>query len=342
MNNATAQKGMTLVELMIALTLGLLVTLIVSQIFLSNKTSTNVQDALSRVQENGRWSMQLLSLDARMSGNVGCNKSTVISNIVALPSTGASWVKYTAPIGGYSQTSLPPGLTASEVLSGTDVIMFQYADNLSTNLAANLSGGADNISISVMPSRPIQIGDILVVSDCMSADVFAATSVSGSGPYVIGHAAGYYNTSSSFATGVYRTDADLMRMVTNIYFVACMSGSNPTATCSSTSTPYLWRKTLSGNVLVAQDLVEGVENMQILYGEDKNGDTVADQYVTAANVTDWTAVVGIRFTLLLRTIADNLASTAQTYTFNGNTVNATDRRIRRVYTSTINLRNRTY
>ncbi len=103
-------------------------------------------------------------------------------------------------------------------------------------------------------------------------------------------------------------------------------------------------------------LAEGVENMQIVYGVDTNSDFVPDYYTPAfATVADakWAQVVSVRISLLLRTIEDNIASESLPYTFNGITgtdtydpitglVNnpATDRRIRRVFTTTIALRNR--
>jgi type IV pilus assembly protein PilW len=112
----------------------------------------------------------------------------------------------------------------------------------------------------------------------------------------------------------------------------------------------------SGSLQVAdQDLVEGVENMQIQYGVDsdmdistgvpKGGDGTANYYVagTAANFPDWqhwAQIVSVRVSLLLQTIEDNIASEQLPYTYNGGTFTPNDRRIRRVYTSTFALRNR--
>lgn len=96
------------------------------------------------------------------------------------------------------------------------------------------------------------------------------------------------------------------------------------------------------------DIVEGVENMQILYGVDSDAtlDGVANYYVpgTAANFPNaaaWARVVSVRVSLLLRTLDDNVASQPLAYSFNGTDFPPPgDRRIRRVFTSTIALRNR--
>jgi type IV pilus assembly protein PilW len=104
-------------------------------------------------------------------------------------------------------------------------------------------------------------------------------------------------------------------------------------------------------------LVDGVENMQILYGIDSDktnapvvaaGDGVANFYVTANNipdtdpangVRDMDKVVSVRVSLLMHTM-DNVASTPLTFTYNGGIYTPPDRRIRRVFTSTVALRNR--
>lgn len=95
-----------------------------------------------------------------------------------------------------------------------------------------------------------------------------------------------------------------------------------------------------------QSLVGGIEDMQITYGvnQDSAFPPVASEYMTAAQVTTanaWDNVVSVRVTVLVQSPEDNVADAPQTYTFNGVTTTAADRRLRRVFTSTINLRNRT-
>ena len=96
---------------------------------------------------------------------------------------------------------------------------------------------------------------------------------------------------------------------------------------SASSQPALYRQHNGSNV----EMIEGVENMQILYGEDTDNNKTANRYVasdTAGLVMN--NVVSVRLTLTLRTIEDNVAGV----TANG------DRRIRRTYTTTITIRNR--
>lgn len=67
-----SQKGMTLIELMIALVLGLVVTSAVIEIFISSKQMYRVQDARARLQENGRYAIQHLTNNIRSAGYSGC------------------------------------------------------------------------------------------------------------------------------------------------------------------------------------------------------------------------------------------------------------------------------
>src|SRR5690554_2671094 len=69
---AGAQMGISLVELMIAMTLGLILTLGVLQVFLGSSQTYRLSDALGKLQEDIRFSMGRLQYDARMAGHFGC------------------------------------------------------------------------------------------------------------------------------------------------------------------------------------------------------------------------------------------------------------------------------
>ncbi len=89
----------------------------------------------------------------------------------------------------------------------------------------------------------------------------------------------------------------------------------------------------------SNQLVEGVENMQVLYGVDTDGNGTANYYAQATGLP-MAQVVSLRVSLLLRTIENNVTSAPIAYRFNNETAPAPDRRLRRVFTSTFALRNR--
>ncbi len=62
------QQGLTLIEMMIAMVLGLVLVAGAIQLLVANKQSYFLQDAMSRLQENGRFALQLLTRDVRMAG----------------------------------------------------------------------------------------------------------------------------------------------------------------------------------------------------------------------------------------------------------------------------------
>ena len=90
--------------------------------------------------------------------------------------------------------------------------------------------------------------------------------------------------------------------------------------------------------------------MQALYGVNMDNDVrnTVDSYLPADQVPDWTNVISIRITLLMQSIESGVVPAAQAYTFNGVTYDGGggngalpgDTRVRRVFSSTINLRNR--
>lgn len=88
-------------------------------------------------------------------------------------------------------------------------------------------------------------------------------------------------------------------------------------------------------------LISGVENLQIEYGVDSDGDDVPNTYQTADLVADWNQVIVVRLAILLRNqnqVRDQASS--ETYQLLGvRHTSADDKLHRRVFTTTIPLRN---
>ena len=127
---------------------------------------------------------------------------------------------------------------------------------------------------------------------------------------------------------MYEDDAQILKLQTIIYSI--QNGAS--------GQPALFKKVSAAAVV---EMVESIENMQILYGEDTDGDSSPNYYVPAGTVgLDMDQVVSIRISLLVRSIDDNLTSVPRAYTYNGATTTPTDRRLRRIFSSTIAIRNR--
>ncbi len=327
------QAGLSLVELMVAVTIGLILMVVILQIFLGSKDSYRSTDNHARLQENGRYITEEMFRDIRMAGYRGCSKTASMNNI-AEPVTN-TWISFNEAVHGYERADLPPnfGLSAAEVLTGTDVIRVQGAFAPDVRLTGNMGTTNANIQITGNPDS-FAADDILLISDCVNADTFRANNVSVSGGIVTITHPNSVNTGVNLSKA-YGINAEVMRLSTNIYYI----GAGTATDCPANM---LCRKVLSGPNLIVEQLIDNVENMQLEYGEDTDGDLAANRFVNAATITNWNNIVSVRLHLLLRSNDINVASSPQPYTFNGATpATPTDRRIRRVFSSTITLRNRT-
>jgi len=125
-------------------------------------------------------------------------------------------------------------------------------------------------------------------------------------------------------------------LAVNKYYLAAGASGTTSLFCDNTGTVGI---AAPGAV----ELVNNVENMQILYGEDTDGDFTANKYVTKTSVGSMDNVISVKIAVLFST--DDLTATvpdAKTYSLLNVTYDPTpdDRRVRRVYITTVALRNR--
>ena len=338
------QAGVTLIEMMIALLIGAILLTGVIQIFISSRQSYQVGEGLSRLQENARFALEFLTRDVRMSGFQGCPAlENVTPTVIAQPQSPnpnptIAVPNLTVSITGANNIANNWNANACGAsnlcVAGTDAITIQFAESCDGNLTGNMGVVNANIQISGANTCNISAYDALILSDCTAADLFIATSASSGGStQTIAHASN--QNSSNNLSKLYGTDAEILLFRSYSYFIRTGAGGEPA----------LWRldnTKQAGTASNPIELVEGIENMQFLYGEDVNNDKTADYYVSVNNVVTMSRVVSVRVSLLTRTIQANLASEALPYLYNNATItpSANDRRLRRVFNSTISIRNR--
>lgn len=358
---AATWRGFSLVELMVAITLGLIITAAVTQIFVATRSAYTLEEGLSRTQENGRFAMEFLTQDIRMAGYSGCvgnltlgtvtgsgpgiGCTTSLCNIVSPPAAATNFVSagivgYTYVGPGNTLTAWDPDLPSDFFADGvvkanTDVIISQYGSPLSTHLTGNTSPQNANVKIlnNAGLAPQVQPGDVLMLSDCKSATVFKATGVSNisSNPVTIAHA--MTGNTDDFLPHLYDDSAELMKMVSHVYYIGTGASGEPT----------LMRRELTtgGGMSSPQEMVEGIEDMRIVYGQDTDGNRVADIYRKANAVNDWNQVVSVRIGILARTTSDvETVASDQPFQLAGISVPAfNDKRRRQAYNTTIRLRN---
>ena len=350
------QRGLTIVEIMVAMVLSLILMAGVIEVFMGSKNTYRVNEALGRLQEEGRMALEFMSRDVRMAGYSGCSRYGPVTNTLA----DATNIAYNFAVGasGYNNVgATPPAeLTAINVAPKPDtdvIIVRRQSDNpvriVKNNDAANMfteNLGEDEGACADGSNRFSGIcpGDILMVSDCRKSRVFQATTVgeTGGGETSIkvnhdnrntvtpGNADSSWGGNSAPEDEQFNDDSELVKVSTYVYYVAD----------NADGVPSLYRK---DGMATALELAQGVENLQVLYGVDTSPTDVnqsADTYVTAAAVTNWDNVVSVRLNLLMRTIDNNLAEAMQSYRYVGADHDADDRRIRKEFTALVTLRNR--
>ena len=353
----TNNSGMTLVELLVAMVVGMILLGGVYVSFVSSTTTNSMNEQLSRMQENGRFATEVLTRSIRMAGFRGCDTFGPLTN--TLKEQGTLPYNHGVAIEGFNNVSapLPAYLTAASIspLLGTDVIIIRgNADNDTVRVVKNNSSA--QIFLEVTTQEPnacsdgttrvsgICQGDILMITDCSKSRIFQAGNITvtgggGTSELNVTHPSsgtpGNDPTSWGGASAPpderFGPDSEVVKYVTRTYFVQ----NNPAGV------PALFEKE---NANPAREIVEGIENMQIRYGEDTTGNRAADVYVTADGVTDWDSVVSVRVGLLLRSPNDLLRGDIDTatYSVNGTDIDAPgdDRRLRMVMSTTTGIRNR--
>lgn len=346
------QKGLSLVELMVAMVIGLFLIAGVSKIFLDSKRTYSFQQALARIQENGRMAVEFLGRDIRMAGFTGCASGDFSSLTNTLNNSGTLNYDFSRGVRGYDVTSSVPsdlaGLSPAP-LANTDVLILKgpLGDGVKVvknNSSAQLFAEVVTTEAGACADGTARIsgicgGDILMVADCTKARIFQTGNIQvASGELNITHPAsgtpgnvspGSWGGASAPESEKFGTDAEIIKINTVYYYIANGASGQPS----------LWQAIVPG---AAQEILEGVENMQLLYGRDTGTDLVPDQYDTATAVTSanaWDKVAAVRIQLLMRSVEDNVTDSPQPYSFNGTNVPApADKRLRHVFVSTIGVR----
>ena len=346
------QRGFSLVEIMIALLLGLILTGGLIDVLLSNKQTNSLQIALSNMQQDGRVAINMLSTDIRMADYSGCysDLSDGVENTLNNP-TSFAW-DLANTVQGFNDVSASftvsdtnSGGVISGITEGTDVLVIKgMADGVP------ISSNPDNSTFTIDATlNNLNAGEPLIVADCEQASMFQASSItSASGVTTILHTAAVMTPGNNLATvtNSFGTNAEIARLTSTVYYIKNDASGDPGLFQSSLSV------NTSGDTAALEEnqLVSNVENMQIQYGVDSDEDQDVDVYQDASAVTDWSAVISIRMALLLISANDFLIQNAESYSFDDSTFSfskddpagaSADRKLRRTFTGFMALRNRT-
>jgi type IV pilus assembly protein PilW len=271
------QHGMTLIEWMISVTIGLILLVGLSALIAQQSSTQAELEKSSRQIENGRYAMQLLQDDIELAGYFG---------------------EYAGAAGLSLPSALPnPCLVTAAALSAALPFPIQGYDSPGTSLPAAFSDCPLNAANHVDGS------DILVVRRVEPATVtglltigqtYLQSGLSASGSEFLSVLATAAGTAVDVAVFNLKkkngsTTAALRKYLVHIYFLSPCSVPVNGSTCSAANTddggvsvPTLKRLELSSAGMATVPLVEGIENMQIDYGFDTTGDGAPDSYAKDA------------------------------------------------------------
>ena len=382
-------RGVSLIELMIAMVIGLIVMLAVIQVFAASRSAYQLSAGLARVQENSRFAMDSLQRELRMAGHFGCvndqaHAQQATNSLYSTLITTHPALDFTRSVQGYEATGTAPGDTLTlgatpatggtgyspalpsqyaaampNRVNGSDIVALRYL--MPDGVPVTSTGGTpdkpvfnfDPARLSVLQSGVTNPG-LFGVSDCLSATVFQASAVSNSAGSVTFNTA--TNNATNFTALYTEGQANLYRAESIVFYVGYDAATRQ-------SQLYRVRFTASpGGALTAQPpeaLVEGVENMQLLYGQDRQLDSTSptgyiDRQGTAtavqASLTDkaqaWRRVGAVQLGLLVSSpdpaAAKRPSGDAELISLGVTFTVPNDTRMRSVYQTTIAMRNRLY
>jgi type IV pilus assembly protein PilW len=333
------QKGMTLVELMVAMLLGLVIIGGVISVLLANKRSYGANEGLSQIQEAARTAFELMARDIREAGGTGCDSARKMANVLNGSATDwwKSWQSIRGYDGGDADPAVASGTAVGTRVGSTDSLQLQGVDGDLVPVTSHDTVGATLRLYA--PSTTFGVGDIMVVCDFDHSATFQATDYDAAAAPAIylehdsgGTAPGNcakglgFPTSCATTTGLSYPFAKNSQ-VGKLYAVDWYVGNNGRAVDNGRS---LYRVRLGdGGALVTEEIVSGVVDMQISYGV-RFTDNISDATTLGTTAAAWQPVNSVFITLTVRS-SETAASTNPT---------VNQGRLQRTFTYLVNLRNR--
>jgi type IV pilus assembly protein PilW len=388
------EHGFSLVEIMIAMVIGLIIIGAVVQLFAVNRSTYQVDEGLARIQENARFAIDFISRDLRMAGNTGCVRDAPPINNLNAPAN-SPYINIAANLAvgllGFEADTSAPGDTVALASSTPTNTTSGWTPALDTAFVPpgavpgsdaivifRLSGSGtptvdphnDSAQVFAQPgsNSKFKKGQLAILTNCIQSSLFQITSVSaGVGKVDLAHAASGTPGNICPTWGQpgclpgpqdYGPGSEIYGYEVVTYFIAAGASGEP-ALFQATFQP-LDAGNPNANYL-SQELVEGIESMQLLYGVDLSAgippvsDGDPDDFMTAEEVETggfWNRVVAVRIGLLLRssnttgTATDTIKDT-DTYVLAGGDAASgvtldpfDDFRRRHAFNTTVMLRNR--
>lgn len=297
------QRGVSLIELLVAVTLGLIIVAGLVQVLIANRKAYQIQQGNNFLQQNLRFASDRLGWSIRMADFWGGIKAQDVQGLLGTGSGAsgcdATWVVAGKPgatgggLFGYDGKSTFPvsGCVAkSDYVAGSDVLVVRYVDTDACDVA---DSATEVVTNTCSPSS-----HYLVTNVGQQASLFKGTTI----------------TSLSGTTRRY-----VYPYRVEMYYLQPCSNRGNGCTASSDDgmpQPTLMRMRLTENQgMVREPLVDGIEQLQFEYGvaniDPANADSANQvaQYKSASamSATDWQHVLSVRINMVARSRERDIA-----------------------------------
>ena len=314
---------------MVAMVLGLIVIGGVIGVMMANKRSNDSNRGLNQVQETARTAFELMARDIRQSAGNGCDNPTRTSNLLnAGTNWWQTWWGMTGTDNGGADNAVTAGSGIAQWVAGTDTIHLQGLQGAGLSVESANPGAS---TITINGDAQFTAGDIMIACDFDHAAIFQMTGwdpdtdtlTHADSGGTLGNCSGNLGFPATCGGTVpvyeYPENAQIGRLMAAVWYV----GNNGRPTEGGRS---LYRRSLAtGGLEVTEEMVAGVTDMQVEYGE--NG---TSNIGTAVTVGNWANVNSI-FIRLTAESADTRVTTNP---------GVNNGRISRTFTYLVTLRNR--
>jgi len=289
MNTSThSQRGLSLVELMISVTIGLLILAAMATLFSNQARTRSELDKSNRLIDNGRYALEILTENLRAAGFYG---SYMPGGVPAATPDPCNPALITNPAGNNDVLlHHVQGYNAAAATSQIASLPASCGLTYTAGSAATLKPGSDMLVLRragtatpVAAAAAVAATSYLQVSNCNN-DLAGYQVSNGTADFTILH--------DKDCT----TAASLRPFLVQVYFVS--ADNNP-----GDGIPTLKRRELDATgVFVTTPLVEGIEYLQVDYGLDADADGAADSYIAAPTTAQWPNIVSVRLNIIARNI----------------------------------------
>ncbi len=319
---ASSNKGFTLVELLISMALGIVLSGAAIKLYIESKLSYMQDEELARLQENGRFALDFLKREVTLSGFMGGAANTDALTAAAVTgdcaSGGINWALDVQE--SFELLNDTDGASALANLNGT---------TWNCITATDLVAETDVFSIKRTADAPtLRNGVLNTVSEDINQWYLKSYDYSDfSWSYLTAAIPGGEKTAGS--------TYDYWEYYAKIFFIREYTD------VAADGIPSLCQSTLAGSAMTTQCLIEGIENMQIEVGIDADNNNIVERYTSAPAAADFQSAKSVRIHLLVRSINEVPGYTnVNTYRLGQKNIPAfNDGYIRKVFTTTVKFRN---